>query len=97
MTRTRSGGLSHRRPKSIVDHLLPRDIAGNEHMARLGLQPQTEAEIEIEIGSDLGAIGDDSPLGLRLPICWPGSSNPGPVTTKSAAPGTDRSVFLDYR
>src|SRR5262247_192397 len=31
-------------------------------MARLGLQRQTEAEIALEFGSDLGAISDGSPV-----------------------------------
>src|SRR5262245_43097535 len=34
----------------------------NEHMARLGLQRQAEAEIALEFGSDLGAISDGSPV-----------------------------------
>src|SRR5439155_25236447 len=38
------------------------DIAVNEHMARLGLQRQAEAEIALEFGSDLGAISDGSPV-----------------------------------
>src|SRR5262245_60390306 len=92
-----SGGLSHRRPKTIVDQVPPAsiraaardiacrafyvhvlavgtcaingpvhhdlgDIAVNEHMARLGLQRQAEAEIALEFGSDLGAISDGSPV-----------------------------------
>ncbi|HMG64909.1 MAG TPA: hypothetical protein VK599_18345, partial [Streptosporangiaceae bacterium] len=47
------------------------DVAGHEHMARLGLQRQAESEIALEFGSDLGAISDGSPVirdehGLRV-------------------------------